>query len=43
MLVREAGGVVTTVAGGDDMLREGSVVAGNEHMHRWLIDLLNSA
>jgi myo-inositol-1(or 4)-monophosphatase len=43
MLVREAGGVVTTVTGGDDMLRDGSVVAGNEHLHRWLIDLLKNA
>ena len=40
VLVREAGGVVTTATGGDDMLRNGSVVAANPTLHRWLIDLL---
>jgi myo-inositol-1(or 4)-monophosphatase len=43
MLVREAGGVVTTVSGGDDMLRDGSVVAANPTLHQWLMDLLKNA
>lgn len=43
LLVREAGGVVTTVDGSDDVLQHGSVVAGNPAMHEWLIRLLRSA
>ena len=43
VLVREAGGVVTTATGGDDMLREGSVVAANPTLHKWLLDLLKNA
>jgi myo-inositol-1(or 4)-monophosphatase len=40
LLVREAGGFVSDVAGTDAMLRSGSVVAGNETMHRELLALL---
>jgi myo-inositol-1(or 4)-monophosphatase len=43
MLIREAGGVVTTLEGGDDVLRHGSIVAGNPTLHRWLIDMLGKA
>ncbi len=43
VLVREAGGVVTTLEGNEDVLEHGSVVAGNPTMHRWLIDLLRNA
>jgi len=43
LLVREAGGVVTTFDGSDDVLDHGSIVAGNPAMHRWLIDLIGSA
>jgi len=43
LLVREAGGTVTTFDGSDDVLHHGSIVAGNPAMHRWLIDLLGSA
>jgi len=43
VLVREAGGIVTTLEGSDDMLRHGSVVAGNPRMHEWLVELLRSA
>ncbi len=42
VLVREAGGVVTTLEGGADVLRHGSIVAGNPILHRWLIDLLRN-
>ncbi len=42
MLVREAGGVVTTLEGGEDVLGHGSIVAGNPTMHRWLMDLLGN-
>ncbi len=42
VLVREAGGVVTTLDGSDDVLQQGSVVAGNPTMHRWLLDLLRA-
>ena len=40
LLVREAGGVVTTLEGSDDVLRHGSIVAGNPTMHRWLMETL---
>jgi myo-inositol-1(or 4)-monophosphatase len=43
VLVREAGGVVTTATGGDDVLQDGSIVAANPTLHRWLIDLLRKA
>jgi myo-inositol-1(or 4)-monophosphatase len=40
LLVREAGGVVTTLDGSDDVLRHGSIVAGNPSMHRWMLETL---
>ena len=40
VLVREAGGTVTTLEGSPDVLQHGSVVAGNPVLHRWLSDLL---
>ena len=40
VLIREAGGVVTTLAGDADVLGGGGIVAGNERMHRWLMELL---
>lgn len=43
VLVREAGGIVTTLEGSDDVLQHGSVVAGNLALHKWLMDLLRSA
>jgi len=42
-LIREAGGVATTLEGEDDVLRPGSIVAGNPTLHRWLLDLLRTA
>ena len=42
LLIREAGGVVTTLDGAEDVLRHGSVVAGNPQMHQWLLDLLRN-
>jgi myo-inositol-1(or 4)-monophosphatase len=42
VLIREAGGVVTNVAGEDDVLSGGSIVAGNPTLHRWLMDLLRT-
>jgi myo-inositol-1(or 4)-monophosphatase len=43
LLVREAGGFVTDTAGGEDMLKRGEVVAGNETMHRELLRLLKGS
>jgi len=43
VLVREAGGVVTTLQGEEDVLRHGSVVAGNPAMHGWLLELLRNS
>jgi len=42
-LIREAGGVATTLEGEDDVLNPGSIVAGNPTLHRWLLDLLRTA
>jgi myo-inositol-1(or 4)-monophosphatase len=41
LLVREAGGFVTDMDGGDAMLEKGHVIAGNETMHQDLFRLLN--
>ena len=43
LLVREAGGFITDIDGGDAILQKGNVVAGNEPMHRELLRLLREA
>ena len=48
LLVREAGGIVTRLDGGADVLGgegggHGPIVAGNAAMHRWLIELLRKS
>lgn len=43
LLVREAGGIVTTLEGSEHVLAHGSIVAGNSIMHRWITDLLRKA
>jgi myo-inositol-1(or 4)-monophosphatase len=43
VLVREAGGFVTDLDGGDEILDKGSVVAGNEHVHPALLALIKGA
>jgi len=43
LLVREAGGFATDMAGGDAILARGEVVAGNDTMHRELLRLLKDA
>ena len=43
LLVREAGGFVTDLDGGDAMFAKGHIVAGNETMHRELLALLKAA
>ena len=43
LLVREAGGFVTDLDGGDAMFAKGHIVAGNETMHPELSKLLKSA
>jgi myo-inositol-1(or 4)-monophosphatase len=42
LLVRESGGFVTDPAGGDRMMETGSIVAGNEDIHRRLRALLQA-
>jgi myo-inositol-1(or 4)-monophosphatase len=42
-LVREAGGVVTDLHGGNDMLKTGGIVVGNADIHRELLNVLLSA
>jgi myo-inositol-1(or 4)-monophosphatase len=43
LMVREAGGFVSDIDGGDAMLTSGHIVAGNETMHRELQRLLKAA
>jgi myo-inositol-1(or 4)-monophosphatase len=43
LLVREAGGFISDIDGGEAMLTKGHVAAGNETMHRELVLLLNEA
>jgi len=43
LLVREAGGFVTDLAGGDAMLDRGDIVAGNEAIQRDLLGVLKAA
>ena len=43
LLVREAGGFVTDLDGGEAMLEKGHIVAGNESMHGGLLELLKGA
>ena len=40
LMIREAGGFVTDLSGGQDMLEQGSIVAGNETIHRALLKTL---
>ncbi len=40
LLVREAGGFVTEINGGDKMLESGSVLAANDHLHGTIAKLL---
>ena len=43
VILREAGGFVTDIAGKDRMLESGSVVAGNDAIHRALLGRLKTA
>jgi myo-inositol-1(or 4)-monophosphatase len=40
IIVREAGGIVSGIAGDDDPLKTGDVVCGNEHVHAELVKIL---
>jgi myo-inositol-1(or 4)-monophosphatase len=42
LMIREAGGIVTTLEGGPCRVAETSVVAGNPEMHRWLLETLGA-
>ncbi len=41
VLIREAGGFVSDMKGGQDIFDNGSVVAGNEYIHRALTEVVN--
>jgi myo-inositol-1(or 4)-monophosphatase len=41
LLVREAGGIVTTMDGSPCPIAETSILAGNPTMHPWLLHTLN--
>ncbi len=43
LIVREAGGLVTGLDGTRDVIRHGSIVAGNPVIHAWLMELLKAA
>jgi myo-inositol-1(or 4)-monophosphatase len=43
LLVREAGGYVSDLEGGDAMLDKGHIIAGNETLHGDLLRLLKEA
>jgi myo-inositol-1(or 4)-monophosphatase len=43
VLVREAGGFVTDVRGGDSVLETGDLIAGNEFIHRGLVEAIAKA
>jgi myo-inositol-1(or 4)-monophosphatase len=40
IMIREAGGVISGMAGDDDPLKTGHVVAGNEFVHKELVKIL---
>ncbi len=42
ILIREAGGYITDLDGGKDMFEKRSVVAGNEHIHKKLGDVVRA-
>jgi myo-inositol-1(or 4)-monophosphatase len=42
VLVREAGGIVTGITGKADMLQSGTVLAGNEAIHKALLASLSA-
>ncbi len=41
LLIREAGGFVSDMAGGNDALNRGDIVAGNEYIKKALLDVVN--
>ena len=41
ILIKEAGGFVSDLSGGSDFIEGGSIVAGNEHIHKALVDVAN--
>jgi myo-inositol-1(or 4)-monophosphatase len=43
LIIREAGGIVTTVSGGDVPIAPSSILAGSPTMHRWLLETLTTS
>jgi len=43
ILVREAGGFVSGIEGGEDMFTTGHIVAGNDDIHKALLGVLKAA
>jgi myo-inositol-1(or 4)-monophosphatase len=43
ILIREAGGFTSDLTGGLDMLGSGTIAAGNEYIHKALVDVANRA
>ena len=42
VLLKEAGGVITDMAGGEQMMAKGQVICANEHLHPQLLKVLKS-
>jgi myo-inositol-1(or 4)-monophosphatase len=43
VIVREAGGFITDIDGGDEILGKGNVICGNDSIHRELLTVLRDA
>ena len=43
VILREAGGIVSEVDGGDQMMESGDILASNGHLHEYLQELLAQA
>ncbi len=43
VIVQEAGGIVTEIEGGDDILTTGSVLAANPTLHAAMAEVLRNA
>jgi myo-inositol-1(or 4)-monophosphatase len=43
LMIREAGGVVNDLEGSPDVVKHGSIVAGNSEMHAWLTTVLSES
>ena len=43
VLIREAGGLVTDLSGNEASAAHGAFVAGNPHIHKWLLETIRTS